>query len=138
MTAAKRSQPVSLTVRAGDREWSVALTELDAVIECPPVTVVPAAPRWLIGVAAYEGRLLPVVDLAACLDQTDAAPPGPRLLLVESGAHRIGFSVAEILSESSPDPAAAITPAGLRALAAELLKSSRSGKESPQLSSTAP
>ncbi|MDX1528407.1 MAG: chemotaxis protein CheW, partial [Gammaproteobacteria bacterium] len=71
------------------------LSELDAVIECPPITPVPAAPEWLLGVAAYKGAPLSVIDLAAaCGERAPPAPAGgKRLLLVEAGRHRVAFSV---------------------------------------------
>jgi hypothetical protein len=86
------------------------------------MTSVPKAPEWLLGVAAHEGALLPVVDLAvACGDAGSAGEPGERLLLVETGVHRVAFSVDAILSrdpQPMPDEGSAM---GLRRLAAKLL-----------------
>lgn len=117
--------PQALRVRNRDRNRVVPLSELDAVIDCPPVTSVPAAPEWLLGVAAYQGALLPVVDLAAACggDGSTARKPGERLLLVEFGAHRIAYSVEAILSRS-PEPMPNDAPTiALRPLAAKLLGS---------------
>jgi chemotaxis signal transduction protein len=119
----------ALRVRNRSRNRTVPLSELDAVIDCPPMTSVPAAPEWLLGVAAYKGALLPVVDLAAaCGDEGHAArEPGERLLLVDSGVHRVAFSVDEILSRA-PDEIPSDEPTiALRALAAKLLVTAPGG-----------
>lgn len=114
-----------LTVRSKGRDRPVPLSELDAIIDCPPISSVPAAPRWLLGVAAYRGALLSVVDLAtACGDSTETDDKaGDRLLLVESGIQRIGFSVDAILNNERDDHGVNGTPLALRALAAKLLSS---------------
>lgn len=111
-----------LWVRAGNQNYSLWMSEVDAVRDCPPLTPVPGAPAWLIGVGGHRGRLLPVVDLTA------AQGGGPRpsatscgkLLLVEIGAHRLGFCVTEVSAEAAPAPAGA-TPLLIRSLAARLL-----------------
>lgn len=121
--------PHALRVRSRGQDRTVPLPELDEVIACPPIARVPAAPSWLLGVAAYEGGLLPVVDLAAaCGDPGSAAgQPGDRLLLVEIGVHRIAFSVDAIVSQA-PDPLPGDgSPIALRALAAKLLGAAPGG-----------
>lgn len=112
----------ALRVRNRDRERIVPLSELDAVIECPPVTPVPAAPGWLLGVAAHKGALLSVIDLGtACGDPGVGLEPGERLLLVETAAHRLAFSVDAILSESTDAKSGDGAGLALRALASRLL-----------------
>lgn len=129
MSSAAGRVPPALRVRTRDRDRAVLLSELDAVIECPPLASVPAAPEWLMGVGAYKGTLLSVVDLAtACGAPRSAAPdPGARLLLVEIGAHRIAFSVEAILSQTAysiPRDGSAIA---LRDIAARLLAAAPGG-----------
>lgn len=122
-------KPQALRVRNREQAITVPLSELDAVIDCPPMSPVPAAPEWLLGVAAYKGALLPVVDLAvACGDRVSAAgKPGDQLLLVEAGLHRFAFSVDAIISQtpdSLPSDGSAIS---LRALVAQLLGTAPAG-----------
>ncbi|MDH3414356.1 MAG: chemotaxis protein CheW [Gammaproteobacteria bacterium] len=119
-----------LRVRLSGRNRVVPLTELDAVIDCPALSQVPAAPVWLLGVAGYKGRLLPVVDLATvCGDAGAMAPtPGRRLLLLESAVHQLAFSVDEILSQTFDEsPGNDSPPIPLRALAAQLLGTAPAG-----------
>lgn len=129
------SSPVQvLRVRDRDAERNVPLTELDGVIECPPVTPVPAAPAWLLGVATHKGSLMPIVDLsAACGEaQTHSRRPADRLLLVETGIHRIAFSVDAILSQGPETAADHIPTVKLRALSAHLIDSAfPAGRDQP-------
>lgn len=99
------------------------LSELDAVIECPPITPVPAAPGWLLGVAAYKGAPLSVIDLAAACGEREPAAltAGERLLLVEAGRHRVAFSVDAIVSQTAEPSPGDGSEIALRALAARLL-----------------
>lgn len=122
-------QPQALRVRNRDQIRTVPLSELDAVIDCPPMSSVPASPEWLLGVAAYEGALLPVVDLAvACGDRVSAASePGERLLLVEAGPHRLAFSVDAILSQTPDAIPGGDSATSLRVLAARLIGTAHAG-----------
>ncbi len=133
-TAGAGQKAGELRVRAGERELCIPLTELDAVIECPPLTRVPAGPAWLVGVAGRKGKLLPVADLGALVSEGARAPstPGPRLLLVESGAHLLAFSVDEILSESLDAPPGDAPATALRDLAERLLESPPTGADKSQ------
>ncbi len=121
--------PQALRVRNHEQVRTVPLSELDAVIDCPPMSSVPAAPEWLLGVAAYKGALLPVVDLAvACGDRVSAASEaGDRLLLVEAGLHRLAFSVDAILSQAPDSMSSDGSAISLRVLAAQLLNTAPAG-----------
>lgn len=133
-------QTRALQVRMGDdRDGAIPLSELDAVIECPPVSAVPAAPQWLLGVAAYQGRLLPVVDLAALAGDAGGkvANPDRRVLLVEAGVHCIAFSVAGIRSEILDELQDDVPQIALRALAARLLGAPPNGHLVPGTEPTA-
>ena len=116
-------KPQALRVRSRDQDRTVPLSELDAVIECPPITPVPAAPEWLLGVAAYKGAPLSVIDLAAACGECGSASPAgsKRLLLVEAGRHRVGFSVDAIVSNSAEPSPGDGSEIALRALAVRLL-----------------
>ncbi len=119
-----------LRVRMSGRNRFVSHTELDAVIDCPALSKVPAAPVWLLGVAEYKGRLLPVVDLATVSGDagTTAPTPGRRLLLLESAVQQLAFSVDEVLSQTFDEsPGNDSPPIPLRALAAQLLGTAPAG-----------
>lgn len=130
-----------LRVRMGGRDRAVPLSELDAVIDRPAISRVPAAPDWLMGVAGYKGGLLPVVDLAAASGEPQAAAPKPgiRLLLVEAAAHRIAFSVDDILAQDlDPPPDDTAAPIALRALVARLIGAAPAAGRAPRTERSAP
>ncbi|MBL8328281.1 MAG: chemotaxis protein CheW [Rubrivivax sp.] len=59
-----------------------------AVIDCPPLSAVPHAARWLAGAAHIDGRIVPVLDLAAWFvpgGPTSSAGSSARLLLLGDG-----------------------------------------------------
>jgi twitching motility protein PilI len=53
-----------LGLRAGDASWIVDLTEVTEVIPPPPLTRVPHARSWFMGVTNIRGTLVGVVDWA--------------------------------------------------------------------------
>lgn len=111
-----------LWVRAGSQDFCLWMSEVDAVRDCPPLTPVPGAPAWLMGVGGHRGRLLPVVDLAAAQGGSAMPPKGSigKLLMVDIGAHRLAFRVSEVSMEGASVPTGA-TPLAIRTVAARLL-----------------
>ena len=131
-----QAHPPSLThrlrVRVDAREFSLPLSALAGVADCPALVRVPAAPPWLIGVGGLHGRLLPVVDLVAVESGRSAtATPGPRILLVDVGGHVIGFSVNDVVVESDEIAAEDDSDLAIHALAARLLRETFTPPVSP-------
>lgn len=130
-----------LRVRINGRNRVVPLTELDAVIDCPALSQVPAAPAWLLGVAEYKGRLLPVVDLATVSGDAGATAPTPgrQLLLLESAVQQLAFSVDEILSQAFDEsPGNDSPPIPLRELAAQLVGNATASRRESRTEPMAP
>ncbi len=123
-----------MRVRAGGRSYRVAMSELDAVVDCPPLSAVPWGPDWLIGVGALDGRVIPVVDLASASGDTSdaAADAGERILVTELGGHLLGFAVTEVTDATDVADAGEVAPQlALRALARCLLKAATPQSSEP-------
>jgi chemotaxis signal transduction protein len=59
-----------------------------AVMDCPPLSAIPNAASWLAGAANIDGRIVPVLDLAAWFvpgSMTDASARDARLLVLGDG-----------------------------------------------------
>ena len=67
-----RSEPVTgselLVFRAGPERFALAVGELEAVIEMPPVRPLPGMPAGMLGVAELRGSLVPVYSPARVLN----------------------------------------------------------------------
>jgi len=80
----------------GNVECLVALAELHAVVPAPSrFSLLPAAPAWMLGITAWIGKLLAVVDLGAYLTQSPAShSPYSTILLVRYEQHLLGFATS--------------------------------------------
>lgn len=72
-----------LGVRFGGHDWLLALADAGEVIAVPPITQVPLAKPWMLGIANVRGRLYAVADLAMFFGESGSTlQPQARLLLV--------------------------------------------------------
>jgi len=84
-----------ILLRLGSSRYTVSMTDVAEVIALPPVTRIPGSPTFLVGVANWRGRMLPVIDVRPLL----GAPLLPlassaRLVVVQAEALTAGL-VAE-------------------------------------------
>lgn len=84
-----------ILLRLGSSRYTVSMTDVAEVIALPPVTRIPGSPTFLVGVANWRGRMLPVIDIRPLL----GAPLLPlassaRLVVVQAEALTAGL-VAE-------------------------------------------
>jgi twitching motility protein PilI len=88
---------VGLGFRLGDR-WCVAPREdVREVIVPPPMTRIPGARPWLLGVANVRGSLLPVCDLQRLIGaEHNALERNSRVLVYNSDRVPAGFLVDEV------------------------------------------
>ena len=86
-----------LGFRLGER-WLVAPREdVREVIMLPPMTRVPGARPWLLGLANVRGSLLPVCDLRRLLgEEHQTLARGSRVLVYNSDRVPAGFLVDEV------------------------------------------
>ena len=95
-----------LGFRLGDR-WIVAPREdVREVIVTPPLTRVPGARPWLLGVANVRGGLLPVCDLTRLLgEEHHAMARSSRVLVYNNDRVPAGFLVDEVVGYRQFAPA---------------------------------
>lgn len=82
--------------RLGQRRLVSSFDEVVEILPLPPVTPVPGAHNWMLGVANVRGSLLPVVDLKQFLEgERTVVHEGQRCLVVR----QFGGNVAVIIDE---------------------------------------
>ena len=82
--------------RLGQRRFVSSFEEVVEILSLPPITPVPGAQAWMLGVANVRGSLLPVVDLKQFLDgERTLVHEGQRVLVVR----QTGGNVAVIIDE---------------------------------------
>lgn len=87
-----------LACRLRQRWLVVPQSEVSEVVPPPPLTRVPGARSFLLGIANVRGVLLPVTDLAQLIDEPPAAPDrDQRLLVLNSERIPAAFLVDEVL-----------------------------------------
>ncbi len=91
----------------------LSVSQVPAVTTPLPCIHLPAAPPWLLGISAWRGRPLPVVDLALALGLGATSWGAPSRLLIVRGARRaeiLGFPVAPAVQlEQLPLPVRTLT-----------------------------
>jgi len=88
-----------LTFALGDEEYGVDIQRLREIVRVRPITEVPRAPAFVLGVIGVRGEVLPVLDLRRRLKlRPPAEPPGreARVLIVKRGAEAFGLLVDEV------------------------------------------
>jgi chemotaxis signal transduction protein len=76
----------AVVLRLGASRYAVDMADVAEVAQLPRVTRVPRSAAWLLGVANWRGRVLPVLDLRPLL-ATDPTPlPAPPTVTGEAAA----------------------------------------------------
>lgn len=92
-SAARTSQ---LGVQIGPERILLELTQAGEIVPVPPITPVPLAQAWYLGLANVRGNLVGIVDLARYL-KLGETPPGPDSRIVTFAAG-LGFNCALLVS----------------------------------------
>lgn len=61
--------------RAGRERFCLEVLDIEEVVEWPPVTPVPLAPRFLMGIFNLRGSIVPVIDIAFTEGRRADLPP---------------------------------------------------------------
>ena len=87
-----------VTFRLGSESFGIALHEVEEIVELPPVTKVPDAPDYVLGVICLRDQVMPLVDLSEILSiqQGDSERKRDMVVLLSFGSARIGVVVDEI------------------------------------------
>ncbi|CAA0106248.1 Chemotaxis protein CheW [Zhongshania aliphaticivorans] len=83
--------------RVAGQHCVTAMDDIAEVLTEPAVTRLPGVKPWVRGVANVRGRLLPLVDLSAYLNQAAATEQRQRrVLVIEKGEIYLGLIVDEV------------------------------------------
>ncbi|WP_070250325.1 chemotaxis protein CheW, partial [Duganella phyllosphaerae] len=84
-----------LGVEIRGRHYLLDLTQIGEIVTAQPVSPVPLARPWYLGLANIRGDLTGVIDLARYLDQPAAAVPGaPAERRLITFSPKLGFNCA--------------------------------------------
>ena len=87
-----------VTFRLGAESFGIALHEVEEIVELPPVTKVPDAPDYVLGVICLRDQVMPLVDLSEILSiqQGNSERKRDMVVLLSFGTAKIGVVVDEI------------------------------------------
>jgi twitching motility protein PilI len=86
--------------RLGQRRLVSSFDEVVEILPLPPVTPVPGAQPWMLGVANVRGNLLPVVDLKLFLEgERTVVHEGQRVLVVRQSGGNVAVTIDELYGQ---------------------------------------
>ena len=111
----------AVIVVMGAGRFAVELPAVAEVGRVPALTRLPGAPEWLVGVANWRGRLLPVLDLRGFFgSEPGSLGPTARLVVVAADGVTAALAVDAVEGTGGFDAVAEL-PAALAGAGAELL-----------------
>jgi twitching motility protein PilI len=88
--------------RIGKRRLASGFDEVVEILPMPPVTPVPGAQPWMMGVANIRGNLLPVVDLKQFLEgERTVLHESQRVLIVRQPGGDVAVTIDELYGQRS-------------------------------------
>ena len=88
--------------RIGSRRLASGFDEVREILPLPPVTPVPGAQPWMLGVANVRGSLLPIVDLKQFLEgERTVLHESQRSLLVRQTGGDVAVLIDELFGQRS-------------------------------------
>jgi len=101
-----------LAISLAGQLYGVELIQVQEILSPPPLTIVPRAPRYVLGVCSVRGQLVTVVELKRLMRLAEGgAVRRARILLSICSGEVVGFFVDEVrqvlrLSEGEIEPSA--------------------------------
>lgn len=87
-----------LAIRLAGVTYAVAVSMVREIVRPPPITAVPRAPGYVLGIVSIRGRVVTIIDARVKLGIEVSEPtPRARVLIVEVQSERIGLWVDEVL-----------------------------------------
>jgi chemotaxis signal transduction protein len=100
-TTTPREASGGVLLRLGGSRFTVAMADVAEVTALPAVTRLPGAPPWLVGVANWRGRMLPVLDIRTLVGvPVTPLASSARLVVVMAGSR--GEVTAGLVAEAVP------------------------------------
>jgi twitching motility protein PilI len=88
--------------RIGSHRLASGFDEVVEILPLPPVTPVPGAQPWMLGVANIRGNLLPIVDLKQFLEgERTVIHEGQRVLIVRQAGGDVAVTIDELYGQRS-------------------------------------
>jgi twitching motility protein PilI len=88
--------------RIGRQRLASGFGEVVEILALPPLTPVPGAQPWMLGVANVRGNLLPVVDLKQFLEgERTVVHEGQRMLVVRQPGGDVAVLIDELYGQRS-------------------------------------
>ena len=88
--------------RVGKRRLISNFGEVVEIVPMPPVTPVPGAQPWLLGIGNLRGNLFPVVDLKQFLEgERTVLHEGQRVLVVRQPGGNVAVTIDELFGQRS-------------------------------------
>jgi twitching motility protein PilI len=100
--------------RIGSRRLVSSFDEVVEIVPMPPVTPVPGAQPWLLGVGNLRGNLFPVVDLKQFLQaERTVLHEGQRVLVIRQAGGDVALTIDELYGQRSFGAGQAVDPGAL-------------------------
>lgn len=100
--------------RIGDKYLASEFREVVEIVPLPPITPVPGAQPWMLGIGNMRGSLFPVVDLKLFLEgEHSALQEGQRVLIMRQAGGDVALIIDELYGQRSFPLDQAIDPASL-------------------------
>ena len=97
MNGSKRSDGCFLVscFMLGESSFGLDARQVQEIVKVGELTLVRGAPADVVGIRNLRGRIVTVIDMAACLGlgEVDAQGPDVRLLIIENRGETYGFMV---------------------------------------------
>ena len=88
--------------RVGNRHLVSDFREVVEIVRMPPITPVPGAQPWLLGVGNLRGNLFPVVDLKQFMEgQRTSLLEGQRVLIMRQSGGDVALTIDELYGQRS-------------------------------------
>jgi chemotaxis signal transduction protein len=100
----------AVLLRMGSSRYAVEMTDVAEVTMLPGVTRIPGSGPWLLGVANWRGRMLPVLDLRSLLDAALAPLASSARLVVVARDDLVVGLVAEAVPGVYDEPLDDVAP----------------------------
>ena len=100
--------------RVGRRRLASGFDEVVEILGMPPVTPVPGAQPWMLGVANIRGNLLPIVDLKQFLEgERTVLHEGQRVLVMRQAGGDVALTIDELYGQRSFHESQQVEPGDL-------------------------
>jgi len=88
-----------IAFRIGDQEFCVNVMSVREIRGWTPVTPLPHAPSYVLGVLNLRGAVLPIIDMSARLGMKPAEPTVRHVIIVTQARNRVVGLLVEAVSD---------------------------------------